>query len=330
MAAVEKITIKNEQEAWTALQQALAGEISETAQISFEGWPVFRLTIKGEDFNGTVPTRVMPPILELQKEIYRIYCRAKYQTEDTRALKQDDRDQLELVVVIEKGSTEFITELGKVLNEIVKSSKMDGKQVLILLVSVGAMLTTSVGWKDWLQTKERLHGEETTVTLSQEETKRLEMVTKALTQQPELKKTHEALDDFKSDLSKRLKAEDNIKVADQPIITGARAAEIVPTPRVQAKEIRLDGEFEINEVKFPKVFGGTYRFAVTRIADGRQLMVDAAPGVLSDQQISILKDGAFGIKHVIMEINAREGRSGITGANLVSISWPKADSARND
>lgn len=322
MAVRDALVIKNEQEAWEALQLALAGQISETAQVSFEGWPVFRLTIKGDDFDGSIPTRVMPPILELQKEIHRIYCRAKYQTDDTRSLKQEERDQLELVVDIQKGSTEFITDMAKALNEIIKSSNMNGKQVLILLVSIGAMITSTVGWKDWLQTKERLHGQEITVKMSQEETQRLELVTKALSEQPELKKAQESLDDFKSDLSKKLKPEDKINVAGEAVIDGARAAEIVPTPRVTAQEIRIDGEFEINEVKFPKQFGGSYRFAVTRVLDAKQIMVDAAPGVLSEQQIIILKDGAFGIKRVLMEINARQGRSGITGANLVSISWP--------
>lgn len=324
MISNDAITIKNEQEAWEALQLALSGQISETAQVSFEGWPVFKLTIQGEDFNGSIPTRIMPPILELQKEIHRIYCRAKYNTEDTRSLKQDERDQLELVVDVQKGSTKFITDLAGALNEIIKSSNMNGEQVLILLVSIGVIVATSLGWKQWLQHKEREHGQDTTVELSQEETKRLELVTKALTEKPELKKAQEAVDDFKSDLSKRLKAEDQIKVSEQPIITGAYAAEVVPTPRVAAQEIRIDGEFEINEVKFPKQFGGSYRFAVTRVLDGKQIMVDAAPGVLSEQQITILKDGAFGIKRVLMEINARQGRSGITGANLVSISWPTA------
>lgn len=266
----------------------------------------------------------MPPILELQKEIYRIYCRSKYQTEDTRSLKQEDRELLELVVNIEKGSTKFITDMANALNQIIKSSNMNGRQALILLVSIGAMITSTVAWKDWLQTKERLHGEEITVKMSQEETRRLELVTKALTAQPELRKAQESIDDFKSDLSKRLKPEDKINVAGEQVIDGVRAAEVVPTPRVAAQEIRIDGEFEINEVKFPKQFGGSYRFAVTRVLDGKQIMVDAAPGVLTEQQITILKDGAFGVKRVLMKINAREGRSGITGANLVSISWPQA------
>lgn len=328
MAVRDALVIKNEQEAWEALQLALAGQISETAQISFKGWPVFRMTIKGEDFDGSIPTRVMPPIFKLQAEIHRIYCHAKYQTDDTRRLKQEERDQLELVVNIEKGSTKFITDIANALNQIIKSSNMNGRQALILLATTGAMITSTVTWKDWLQTKERLHGEEITVKMSQEETRRLELVTKALTAQPELRKAQESIDDFKSDLSKRLKAEDKINVAGESVIDGVRAAKIVPTPDVEAREIRLDGNFEINALEFPEQSGGVYRFTVTEPLSGQPLIVDAAPNVLTEQErmaLYLTFSGSFqGSISVFMKVNARQGRSGITGANLVSISWSKA------
>ena len=47
---IDSIIIGNEKDAWNILQKNIANEISETAQIAFEGWPVFRLTIKGKDF----------------------------------------------------------------------------------------------------------------------------------------------------------------------------------------------------------------------------------------------------------------------------------------
>lgn len=59
------LVIRNEDQAWEALQSALAEEVSETTQVVFEGWPVFKLTISGADFNASIPTRIMPPILEL-------------------------------------------------------------------------------------------------------------------------------------------------------------------------------------------------------------------------------------------------------------------------
>lgn len=319
----EEIIIRTDDEAFSALVRAMANEVGETAQVVFEDWPVLKLTISGEDFHGSIPTRIMPPILELQAAIHRIYCQAKYNSEDTRRLRQEERELLELVVTIKPGSTEFITRLADALNEIVKNSNMNGTQVLILLISISALLAGSFGWKAWIRAKEREHGQDVTVQLSQEETRRLEIVTQAMQRQPEIKKSQESIDDFRADLSKKLKPSDQIKVQSQPVITGVRAAEIVPPPRASAEEVRIDGEFTINEVKFPKVFGGTYRFSVTRVLDGKQLTVDALPGVLSDEQIQVLKDGGFGVRPVLMEINAKELRGHISSASLLSIRWPE-------
>lgn len=320
---IDELIIRNEEDAFNALQQALANELEETAIVVFEGWPVFKLTIEGKDFKGSIPTRVMPPIIDLQKEIHRIYCNARYNSDDTRKLKPDERELLELVVSIKPGSTKFITDLFKAMNEIVKNSNMNGKEAVILLVSISAIIATSIGWKDWVGLKEREHGQEVSVRLSEEETKRLKLVTEALTTQPELKKNKEHISSFQSDLSRKLKPEDQIKIDEQPVITSARAAEIVPRPRIPAQEIRIDGEFFINEVKFPKNFGGTYRFSVTRVIDDLNIMVDAAPDKLTQEQITVLKDGGFGLKRVLMQINAKELRGRISNANLVSITWPK-------
>lgn len=323
---IEQVIIKSEDDAFAALQKALAQELDENTQVVFEGWPVFRLTISGEDFDSSMPTRIMPPILDLQKEVYRIYCKARYNTEDTRRLTQDERELLELVVTVERGSSAFITELANSLNEIIKNSNMSGDQALILLVSVSALLAASFGWKEWLRTREREHGQNITVQMSEQETRRLELVTEAMRQKPELVENKESIDRFRSDLSKKLKPDNQITVDNQPVITGVRAAEIVPEPRAAAEDLRIDGEFVINEVKFPRVFGGKYRFSVTRVIDQKQMMVDALPSVLTDEQIGVLKEGGFGVRPVLMEINAKSLRGNISSASLVSIRWPEADS----
>lgn len=321
----DNLVIKNEEDAWDALKQALSEQINETANVVFEGWPVFQLTIEGKDFKGTIPTRVMPPILDLQKEIHRIYCKAKYNTEDVRRLRDDERELLELVVSIKPGSTKFVTKLFKALNEIIKNSNMNGNQAVILLVSISAIIATSIGWKDWVSSKEREHGQDVSVKLSEQETARLKLVADALTKDPSIEKNKESISEFKNDLSRRLKPSDNLKIDEQPLLTGVRASEITSKPRQVAEEKRLDGEFLINEVKFPKQYGGEYRFSVTRVIDRQTMQVDAAPGALTDEQITILKDGGFGVKRVLMEINAKELRGRITSAKLVSIQWPEPE-----
>lgn len=319
---IETIKISNDAEAFGALKAALANEVGPETQVIFENWPVFKLTISGESFEGSIPTRIMPPILDLQKEIYRIYSRVRYNTEDIRSLKQEERDLLELVVEINPGSTEFIAEAAQILNEIIRSTGMSSQEALILLVSIAGMATGLLAWKEWLRAKERAHGQESTVELSKEETKRLELVTQAMSRQPLIAESRASMDQFKDKLTRRLKPEDRLSVSEQPIINGDRAAQIVPAVRSASQEVRVDGEFVINEVKFPQSFGEKYRFVATRLADGKHFAIDAHPETLSAAQISILKEGGFSVKRVVMQIDARLLRDNITDANLVSITWP--------
>src|SRR3546814_10268998 len=100
---IAKLNVQNEDEAWALLERTIKEAGDQNVQVNFDTWPEFKLTLKGEDFRGTVPTRVMPPILELQKNIYRAYCQAKYNTDDIRCLKNEERAQLELIVEVHPG-----------------------------------------------------------------------------------------------------------------------------------------------------------------------------------------------------------------------------------
>ena len=326
---IELISIRSEEEAFLALKQALNNEISDTTNIVFEGWPIFKITLEGEDFNASIPTRIMPPILELQKEIHRIYCRSKYNDESTRRLTDDERKQLELIVEVKAGSSEFITQLGRSLNEIIRSSNMTGAQTVVLLVSISGIIAGEYAWKDWLQKKENEHQLDISVKLSQEETKHLEILSNAMQQNTEIIKTKDAIDELRADLVKKLEPGDRLTVNSQPIINGHRATQISSPPRHVSEDIRIDGLFIINEVKFPKKFGEEYRFNVTRINDGKTFMVNASPTKITDEQLVILKNSGFSVKKTLMEINAKSSRGNISQANLVSINWPDIDVADN-
>lgn len=93
------IVIKTERDAWDWLETISAEDFAfeEPVDISFDGWPVIDLHYKGSDFNSSIPTRVMPPLLGAQKEIYRLYCQLTYGEDNLRKLSPADRERLELV-----------------------------------------------------------------------------------------------------------------------------------------------------------------------------------------------------------------------------------------
>ena len=115
--------IESENDAFALLREIVEGEkIDETQSIELVNWPRFVIRIKGEQFNGTIPTRIMPSLLELQKEVNKAYCLAVYGEESTRKLTKKDREKLELVVKVDKGSSWFETLLGDKLLKIIQDA----------------------------------------------------------------------------------------------------------------------------------------------------------------------------------------------------------------
>lgn len=326
---IDNLIIKNETQAYETLKNALdeRSDFDERLQISFDEWPSIELKFDGSDFNGGLPSRVLPALIELQKNVYRLYCRAKYDSEDIRKLTDSEKESLELIVVLSPGSTKVLLKLGKMFNEIIKSSNMTGRQVTTVIIAAGVLYTSSGAWKDWLANKQLEHSSEQTVMLSEQETERLRIVTDALTAQPQLNEVKQEIENFKSELTRRLKPEDTLFVngEDKPLLNGEEAAAITSTPREKSVETRLDGEFLITEVKFPRTLDEKYIFHVQRVSDGLELKVAANRDNLTMDQITILKEGGFGMRKVTMAINAKLIRDTYSHAKLYSISWPKKD-----
>ena len=104
-----KITIRSADEAWVLFRLALeGGDLPERLELVFEGWPQFDMKVNGKDWYGTVPTRVMAPLLDVQRDLHRVYANVCYGTSNLRKLRDEDRDLLELVV------TESFKEKSKI------------------------------------------------------------------------------------------------------------------------------------------------------------------------------------------------------------------------
>lgn len=313
-----KLVIDSENKAWEIFAKSLKNEIGDDIQIEFSNWPTFELKIKGKDFYGTVPTRIMPPILELQKEIHRLYCQLKYDSKNLAKLTDQDRELLELIVKVEEGSSNYVAELWEALNTAIKESNMSGRQVLILLLGVSFMITSSVAWKDWLITKEKQHDQQATLQLSQEETQRTQLIIDGMKQSNQLKEAKQSIDSIRDSAARKLKPSDQLFVSKSEIVNGARATEVVPPPKEEPKEIRIDGEFIIKEIKFSDKKTKSHRMVVTRVLDQKTYTVDIPFTYLNYEQKKLIA-GGFDGQRVLLELNAREYRGTIRSASLVTI-----------
>lgn len=99
---------------------------------------VLRLHIAGEQYHRSVPTSAMKAVLAIQDAVNRIY---RVQTRIPRTTLDVARS-LELVAVVEDGSTNLIIEFGKLVEG--AFSRMNGTQALI---GIGILTVGALGFR---------------------------------------------------------------------------------------------------------------------------------------------------------------------------------------
>lgn len=311
------MVINSEDSAFNLLKQFESLTLDEQTRIEFSGWPVFELRIIGEDFHGSIPTRVMPPILELQKEIRRLYCLLKYNTENVQKLTEQDRRDTEIVVRVELGSSIFLAELGKIFNQILRNPKVDGSHVTIMVVSIAALMTTSYAWKDWLNAESEKNLSNHSVQMSQQETERMKVLGEIIQQQSsEIRKTVEGIDQFRYDLSRRLDDSDKLFISQQQITTGEIAKEVTSKPRATAIDVRIDGLFTILSVDSGALRSG-YKLKVRDISTKQEYMVAIPDGTLTKEKLEAIKEMEWGKQHIYLRLNAKKSMGVYRNITLV-------------
>lgn len=325
---VEPLIIRNEDDAWAALEAAISGgEHFDVRSLQFDGWPTWTLDAKGRDWYSTVPTRIMPPLLDVQKDVNRAYANMQYGDSNLRRLREEDRDALEVVVKVDKGSSIFTADLSEQLEKIFQAAvgRMNGTEAIIAVLGIGLLITAPVMYKAWLaqrlkekelQSHTELESKNIAARIqqSQEETRRLEIMRDAVTRQPALQAVK---DDTQATANKLLKATrpgDRMDIRGVPV-TAEEAHEIAQPEREQAKELELQGDFLIIGNRTDK--GAGFHITVRRQSDGLQFAADVLSELPWDDKEAI-QQAEWGKTSVTLIIEAEMLRDKIARAVVVS------------
>ena len=315
------VVIANEKDACTWLERALNGDIpaKEPINLRFDGWPTVKLRFTGRDFDQSVPTRIMPPLLQAQKEIHRLYCQLRYGENNLRKLKDEDREKLELNVKVKKGSSDYGTNLSDVLTQTFQSavSHMDSVHILIAILGSSVVWGSSAAWKNWLADREKMREGDSRVKLSKLELDKMALIARAVQSQPSVKVTSRGVDNFRNDSLRQLKSNDSFDIPESDFnVSGSHAADITQTEREQSIEVRVDGEFIIDAVMSGRTAG--FKLKVTRLLDDKKMTVSIPEEALTHDQKSVLQTNEWNKRPVRLELNAKQLHGQITGATLIS------------
>ncbi|MDA8416546.1 MAG: hypothetical protein M0Z78_05685 [Betaproteobacteria bacterium] len=326
---METIKITSEEEAFELLSKLIEGfQLEESFEVEFESWPRFVIRIKGGDFDGTIPTRIMPTLLELQKEVHRVYCKTNYGEESTRRLTKQDREELELLVRVDKGSSIFETFLNEPIARILQGAitKMTPEQITAILIVFGLSVTSVVFWKIWINYRTKEKELDHTLELSKIEKEKMDLIRKAAMKFPETQAVSEGMDNVRNELLTKMKPSDSLEVdtgtEQEPYptlvqINGEQASQLTHKPREKAVERLIDGEFFLRSTDFTRAEG--VRAEVQRLPDGYSFRADIPLGVLKHDQIEALKNNSWNRKSVLMSVLVKELYGTYTSAKVVSV-----------
>ncbi|MDC9726967.1 MAG: hypothetical protein PSN35_03925 [Candidatus Thioglobus sp.] len=315
---METIQITNEDQALELLEQIKNGTSIDRHDIKFDNWPKVEIVLRGEDFDGSIPTRIMPPILALQKQIHQVYATVKYGVDSDKRLSKEDRESSELIVTIDKGSSIFTIKLDDTLNNVIKKaiSEMTTTQVLSLVLGAGVIYSANSMWKDYLNHQARIHEMDIRVEVSQEETRRLELMQGIINNNVTLSGFNQNMNRLRSDMLKKMQDRDQFVINNTPVIQGNEAKQLVKPAKVEPVEDRIDGTFKILDVASGRIPGG-YKVHVENIDTKEKLLISVPADTLTDEQKTKLQDGEWNKKPLDMQINVRKLRGQIKKATLI-------------
>lgn len=332
-----QVIVRNDNEALELLEQIIQGADIGFDEVKFEGWPVFKLNVKGERYHSTITPELMRAFLDLQTAINKAYALARYSA-SSRNLKDAERDDLKILVKVEEGSSEFIAKLLDQIDKIGDAlMQMDSKDKLRAVLGIGLFVVGAYAWDSYLDNKVALREKDiAAIELEAERNSRLDTL-----------KLMERMDDNES---KRLQlvlgqvVEKHPEVASMrgyvgdaydKILSGASDAESIT---VQGRKVPGEVVYELSTTKRQASVGDVvtgvylilgvdhsvkefYKFKLRDVIRGQEFAATLPKDgeFVTDQILDILQDAEWGNKVVLLKILTKNNHGKIISAQIEKV-----------
>ncbi|CAI0986637.1 hypothetical protein [Serratia proteamaculans] len=257
--ANSELTINTEEEAFALIESYLSGyKLPE--HISFDGWPSLSFRLEGENFQQSITPSVMKGFIEMQSQINKSYALAKYGVPDPRKLTKEEREDLEIKVKVEKGSSVFNVDIDGFLTKLGQEliGKMSPQEIMATLLGAALIWGGVSIFRRFLDNRKEVRLAElskdgdkehlrTMQSMSQEETKRMELMTKFINKTPLLDNMDRMSYDAKTEMVKSFARADVAEI-DGVTLDAELAKELITNARRRSTEMRIDGIYRIEEV----------------------------------------------------------------------------------
>jgi hypothetical protein len=320
---ITQLTVHNEAEAFDLIERALQNEMEgKNIQVGFEGWPVISLRLQGEGYESTITAAMAESLVDIQAAVNRTYARYVHGSRNGRKLTAEERQRISFKAKVEKGSSKVDIDLTAFATELAKDvvGKMSSTEIMIVILSALAVAGGTFAFKGWLKARseDKKVSEETkrSIALSQEETRRAEVMARAISHRPDIAFTRDDFDDARHGIVKGAGDATLLEVNGIPLDRES-ARVIAMTKRSESKAVQLNGTYLIKKVDWQHE--NEVRITVSRVRDAVTFQASFTDNSLEKPHLAIMKDAEWSRNPVYLSINGTELRGEITTAVIISV-----------
>ncbi len=329
----QTIKIENENDAWEIFEKALEGEFDDQSDIelTFSNWPQIDIKLKGVKHKASLTAKNMEGLVELQTTLFRTYALTVHNKLNAKNLTNDEKEKLTIIFQVSEGSSDVWAELIKVLSILAKdmTKKLEPKHYVITVLGISLIWGSTATLSTYLQHQKDLFvAEQQTVQkkneiderifASEQEFRKMEILTNAFQYNPQLEQIRESVDAMNANLLQKFSDADEISVQGTKKIKSKTIQQIFKKKRVGAVEDRLDGLFRI--IKVDSSTPDHFNVTVRNISDGTIVKITIQDSyVIDKKKKQCLQDAEWSKVPVLLRMNIKRLRGVIVNASILNV-----------
>ena len=308
------ITIRSEEDLHALIEQVADKGWDDTEELRFDGFPRFDLVLRGERFDGGVPTRIMPALLEIQRAV----DRAARQVSGRSQLSKEQLRSTEIVVRTGEGSTGFVAEIWPIFNRL--ASQMTGTEALIAIIACALMLSGVAAWRYWLSHRREmaaLDRDLKALELGEKQAEAFEKLSALLVDNPAAQQVAAHGERLVRILANRMADGDELVFPDGAELSATALKQAVQREPELPVDHQESGDYLVLSVESGLVKGDGLRVRVRRLDNDEELTVAIPVGAMAAEHIEALKSGEWGKQPLRLELIVTRAGNRVRRATVV-------------
>ncbi len=297
---------------------------TEGAILVFDNWPKVEIRLTGTHYEGTITANAAQMLIEYQKAFEHAFL--ELAKPNASRLTNAEKKDLAITAEVKKGSTLLTLDLNAALTQLSTQlvGKMTPNDILIALLGLGTIAGSAFVAKAFFQaraTRLTRNAElDAQIKMSQEETKRLDVVTKAMAVQPKLAHVKDDFDNAR-DAVLRNASDANTLSLDGVTMSAVQAVQMARQPRESSKEAQLNGVYYITGVSWPDDV--TANLDLRALDSSREFKATLNTESLLPKDRSLIAQAEWDRTPLYLSINAKLLRDNVASATIVGFDWDR-------